>query len=56
MCVGIGFSLNARGVVFHFLPKLLLPMTIGLILIKRAQRLQKIDEGQQEEALLRQAA
>ena len=43
-------------IMWRFLPQFLLAMSIGLLLIKRAQRLQRIDESPEETAILRRAA
>lgn len=61
MAVGIMFLPPFTGAswgcfLLHFLPQFLLAMAVGLLLIKRAQRLQKIDESRAEAAMYRQAA
>jgi hypothetical protein len=46
-----------RGFLYeHLLPQFALAMALGLLLIKRAQRLQKIDENRAEATVLRRAA
>jgi hypothetical protein len=55
ICLGC-FPVHWRWVVFHFLPKFVFAMGICLLLIKRAQRLQKLDQQHEDAAVLRQAA
>ncbi|HZZ28912.1 MAG TPA: hypothetical protein VFE46_13000 [Pirellulales bacterium] len=43
-------------VLLSFLPKFLLALAIGLLLIKRAQRLQTIEQQREEDGILRRAA
>src|SRR5262249_30760865 len=43
-------------IMWRFLPQFSVAMSIGLLLIKRAQRLQRIDESPEETAILRRAA
>jgi hypothetical protein len=42
--------------LLYFVPRFALAMAVGLLLIKRAQRLQKIDESRAETTILRRAA
>ena len=55
ICFGLALapSLNT---VWWYLPRLALALGIGLLLIKRAQGLQKRDESQREISVFRQAA
>jgi hypothetical protein len=56
VCVGIGFDTNPLWLFYYFLPKFTLAMAISLLLIKRAQRLQKMDSSSNDESFLRRAA
>ncbi len=56
VCVGIGFNTNPLWMLYYFLPKFALAMAIGLLLIKRAQCLQKLDELRVEKLTVRRAA
>ncbi len=61
MAIGIMFlapfsAIEWQMVVFRVIPQFVLAMIIGFLLIKRAQRLQKIDEIREETIALRRAA
>ena len=56
MMVGITIWPFDPNFLLLFIPKFALASAIGLLLIKRAQRLQKIEENRLDETMLRQAA